>query len=584
MTARPETAQLSLARELGARGSRTPVGEADPAGALPDAALDVLAIVPAWWEAQAIASGVSGRWLDLAEAVEVVPPLDLARGSRTSRRDLVTATAENLGAAYVAALDPGVRARHGRHYTPPDLAGRLWAMLRRSLGYVRGRQGPLPGLLRDPACGAGALLLPAIREHVGAVAHSDPRVMLAGMPNLVEAVDADPAAVWLANVILAAELLPLCAKVPERRRRPLPALAHVGDGLAQHGRFAKAVVMNPPYGRVRLSSEERERFADVLYGHANLYTLFMGAAIEQLDPSGALGALVPTSFTAGRYFSNLRATLGRVAPLRDATFVEERDGVFAGVLQETCLAVFSKRKARKVSVASMNGHVVDVAKLVAPRGAGPWLLPRRSDDAHIAAAAATMPMTLGGAGWRASTGPLVWNRRRPDLYSESAADRVPIIWAADLDGGRLHRDPSRDRHRFIALRDDADARVLSLETPAILVQRTTAPEQARRVVVTELDDVTLEQWGGRVVVENHVNVLRPRGGLVPPAISQGTLRAVLGTGCIDRVIRCVSGSVALSAYELESLPLPAADILQSWETLRGAELETAVTRAFRPES
>ncbi|WP_158276597.1 Eco57I restriction-modification methylase domain-containing protein [Paraconexibacter algicola] len=581
MTAPAERAKLSLARELGARGSRNPVGEADPAGPLPASACDVLAVVPAWWEAQARAFGLSGRWLDLEQALDASAPEAAGGGSRTKRLDLVTSTAEDLGAAYVASLDAGVRARHGRHYTPPQLSVRLWTMTRASLGLVRGRLGPLPGLLRDPACGAGALLLPPVREHVQALAHSDPRVTLAGIPNLVEGIDADPAAVWLTNVVLAAELLPLVALVPEARRRPLPALARVGDGLEAQERSARAVVMNPPYGRVRLAPDERARFADVLYGHANLYTLFMGAGVEQLDAKGVLGALVPTSFLAGRYFSNLRTTLAATAPLRDATFVEERDGVFAGVLQETCLAVFSRRKARKVSVASMNGRVVDVAKLAAPRGGAPWLLPRRSDDAPIAAAAAAMPLNLGATGWRASTGPLVWNRRRADLADEAGEGRCPIIWAADLDGGRLHRDPSRDAFRYITLRDDRDAEVLALRSPAILVQRTTAPEQARRVVAAELTEDDLHRWGGQVVVENHVNVLRPRDPNTAPIVSRGLLCAVLATECIDRVVRCVSGSVALSAYELEALPLPPPDVLRSWEGLRGAVLESAVHRAYR---
>lgn len=69
--------------------------------------------------------------------------------------------------------------------------------------------------------------------------------------------------------------------------------------------------MNPPYGRVRLDPEERQRFAHVLYGHANLYTLFMAAGLDQLGPDGVLGALVPTSFTTGLYYSNLRGSACR---------------------------------------------------------------------------------------------------------------------------------------------------------------------------------------------------------------------------------------------------------------------------------
>lgn len=111
--------------------------------------------------------------------------------------------------------------------------------------------------------------------------------------------DADPSAVWLANVVLAAEALPVLSEVPEARRRPLPALASVGDGLAPSSRLARAVVMNPPYGRVRLEPAERERFAAFVYGHANLYGLFLAAGLAALDGRGVLSALVPTSFTAG---------------------------------------------------------------------------------------------------------------------------------------------------------------------------------------------------------------------------------------------------------------------------------------------
>jgi adenine-specific DNA-methyltransferase len=51
---------------------------------------------------------------------------------------------------------------------------------------------------------------------------------------------------------------------------------------------------------------------------------------------------------------------------------------------------------------------------------------------------------------------------------------------------------------------------------------------------------------------------------------------------MDRVMRCLSGSVAVSAYELESLPLPAADVLGTWEHFHGVDLETRVANAYRP--
>jgi adenine-specific DNA-methyltransferase len=572
------TVATGPARDLGARGSRGEVGSDDPAGALPPAALAVLSAVPEWWAARAIEAGLDGAWLDVTASVRAESPMLPPAGLHGAPATDTSLTGAELGGAYVSSLSSAVRARHGRHYTPPELAEQLWTMTRRAL-----RLPPtatrLPGLVRDRACGAGALLLPPLREHVVASVRTDPALALAALPSVVEGVDADPAAVWLANVVLAAEVLPLVAAVPARLRRPLPALVSCADGLAQLERKALIEVMNPPYGRVKLPQLERDRWSHVLYGHANLYGLFMGAGLEGLDEHGVLAALVPTSFTSGLYFSKLRETFAREAPLREATFVASRDGVFANVLQETCLAVFDRRRPRRTATSSVSGRTVTtVAQVKTPRGSLPWLLPRRSDDAPVAAAAAVLSLRLVEVGYRCSTGPLVWNRRANDLGRSRRAGWLPVVWAADLDGGKLHRDRKRDGLRYMRQRP-GDERVMVLDRPALLVQRTTAPEQVRRLIAAELTADDLERWGGRVVVENHVNVLRPI--VEAPLLSFRTLRAVLSSEPLDRVIRSLSGSVAVSAYELEAIPLPAADVLAEWEELDGDELDAAIVAAYR---
>jgi adenine-specific DNA-methyltransferase len=561
--------------ELGACGLRAGHSFGLAEG-VPLEVLRVLAAVPLWWENRAHAAGLRGPWLDVSFAVQASLPSQIGTVEPDSS---ITATTDSfaLGQAYVAALSPQVRNRHGRHYTPSDLSCHLWAMARRALGH-RAVPRRLPGLVRDPACGAGALLLPVVREHLSVLRRTDPHMALAGLKSAVEGIDSDPMAVWLASVILAAEALPVLAAVPVHLRRPLPALARLGDGLALMAQ-AQVIVVNPPYGRVRLNDVDRKRFSRVLFGHANLYSLFVGACIEQLDNTGVLAALVPTSFTSGLYFSNLRGVLASEAPLCDLTFVAERDGIFSGVLQETCLAIFARRGSRHINIAVSNGHVSSVARAPSPRGSGPWLLPRRSGDVAIASAAATMRHTLASAGWKASTGPLVWNRRKEDLYRTPAKGRAPVLWAVDINGGRLHRDAARSL-RYLQLRDQADRAVMLLDQPAILVQRTTSPEQSRRLVAVDLTPQAIEDWGGAVVVENHVNVLRPT--TVTPLISRSALARVLTTMTMDRVLRCLTGSVAVSAYELASLPLPEFEVMQAWEQLENDELELAVARVFRP--
>jgi adenine-specific DNA-methyltransferase len=47
--------------------------------------------------------------------------------------------------------------------------------------------------------------------------------------------------------------------------------------------------------------------------------------------------------------------------------------------------------------------------------------------------------------------------------------------------------------------------------------------------------------------------------IVPePVVDTQTLAAFLNSSAADRAFRCISGTVAVSAYELESMPLPPA--------------------------
>lgn len=574
-TAVAEAAQSSD-RELGSRGSRAAIENSAASDLTPTAAA-VLAAIPAWWSARAQAAGLSGRWLDVTQAVDAAPPIELpVDDALVPSWGLLTP--DQVGAAYVSSLSAATRARHGRHYTPVELADHLWWLARNALGFSP-RPERLEGLVRDPACGAGALLLPALREHLRASYDIEPALALTGLPNVIEGIDNDPAAVWVANVVLAAEALATLARVPESLRRPVPAMARVGDGLAVDLSPAKVVLMNPPYGRVKLSDDERSRFAHVLYGHANIYGMFMARGVDQLESGGVLASLTPTSFTSGRYFERLREHLGQQTPLTQITFVSDRSGVFSSVLQETCLATFEKRARRKVHVRSFGSKVEDLATVAVQRSSAPWMFARRSDDAVIAATCARFTSSLASLGWRASTGPLVWNRRTDDLSAQYGKSRSHVVWAADIDGGSLHRDSGRDSMRYLALTKPSDERVMVLREPAVLVQRTTAPEQSRRLVVAPLTQADLDARGGGVTVENHVNVLRPQGLLASLSVEQ--LARILGTRTMDQVVRTISGSVALSAYELESIPMPLPEVVATWAELAGDELEDAVRRAYQ---
>ncbi len=85
---------------------------------------------------------------------------------------------------------------------------------------------------------------------------------------------------------------------------------------------------------------------------------------------------------------------------------------------------------------------------------------------------------------------------------------------------------------------------------------------------------------GGVTVENHLNMMIPT--VARPRVSPALLAGFLNSAAADRAFRCLSGSVAVSAYELENLPLPAAGDMKGLVGRRSsrAAIEAAAARLY----
>ena len=199
-----------------------------------------------------------------------------------------------------------------------------------------------------------------------------------------------------------------------------------------------------------------------------------------------------------------------------------------------------------------------------------------------------MPHRLADYGYRVSTGPLVWNRHRDQLAADGGAPGAyPLLWAeCVLPGGRFHFAAARRNH-LPFVRVAADQEHLVTREPCALVQRTTAKEQSRRLIAALLPPDFLGAHGG-VVVENHVNVVRNGAPVAAGCAGAATLAAVsafLNSEAADRVFRCISGSVAVSAYELAAVPMPGPEVMRtlSAAVARGAaaaECEHVLATAY----
>lgn len=503
--------------------------------------------------------------------------LALARKIGASLASLdAEAAAYHIGLTYIGMLSPAYRAANGVYYTPPALSARLIEQVTRAGADWRTAR------VLDPACGGGAFLAPVARRMAEAMGRCDGPILIQNLGRRLRGYELDPFAAWLSQVALDAVLWPVTESCGHR----LPAVVTLCDSLRAEppADLYDVVIGNPPYKRVRLGAEERRRFERSLFGHANLYGLFTDIAIRHAAPGGVIGYVTPTSFLAGEYFKKLRGLIAREAPPCAIDFLAGREGVFDEVLQETLLATY-RRGGPLISIAIheidalddenvLIGFAGDAALPNDPTT--PWLLPRTRAQATLAAALARMPHRLADWGYSVSTGPLVWNRYKAQFATRLSRNRYPVVWAESVSaGGRFAwRAEKRDHAPYFEIRPGDEWMIV--RDPCILLQRTTAKEQNRRLIAAPLPAEFLAEHGA-AVVENHLNMVRRTVG-VPP-VAQKTLAAFLNSSAADRAFRCVSGSVAVSAYELESLPLPAPDELTRLNDLVASGAPAAVIEA-----
>ena len=227
-------------------------------------------------------------------------------------------------------------------------------------------------------------------------------------------------------------------------------------------------------------------------------------------------------------------------------------------------------------------HVIHNGAIGLPTPASqPWLAPREPRHSALIAAAETMPARLADWGYGVSTGPLVWNRFKDQMRQRPGQCVHPLIWAESVtSAGQFAYRAERRGHAPYFKMEPGDGWLL-VEEACVLVQRTTAKEQARRLIAAELPAEFIEEHGG-VVVENHLNMVRPSAR---PAVTPAAMAAVLNSQVVDQLFRCINGSVAVSAFEMEALPLPSPAAMRKVERLvgRGAcrtEIEAELARLY----
>lgn len=526
---------------------------------------------------------------EVAPSVHLSPPFAIAKGKLDATAQQLAAAMGRLAATlpitegcnaltslYTALLPSKERSSLGAFYTPAALTQRLLDLA------TEGGVDWKTARVLDPASGGGAFLLEAAAKIRASLAGSEPAFILAQLGTRLSGMELDPHAASLSQAAL--EIVH--ADLAHASGRDVPIFVKVCDTLEeQPNEVYDLVVGNPPYGRVRLTAAQRVRYARSLYGHANLYGVFTDIALRWTRPGGVIAYLTPASVLGGQYYAALRQLLAEEAPPVTIDFVHARKGVFEDVLQETLLALYRKGGDRtRFQVHYLNvdnerqARLTKNGKVGLPMDAtAPWLAPREPAHVQLIAAAENLPSKLIDWGYEVSTGPLVWNRFKPQMRARAGRGLHPLIWAEAVtaDGRFVFRADKKNHAPFF--KPEKGDEWLIVDRSCVLVQRTTAKEQQRRLIAAELSQEFIETHGG-VVIENHLNMVRATGA---PKVSPAAVAAVLNSETVDQVFRCINGSVAVSAFELKAIPLPSVSAMAPIEQLiRQGATRVAIEKAL----
>lgn len=283
------------------------------------------------------------------------------------------------------------------------------------------------------------------------------------------------------------------------------------------------VLANPPYFEMKIGSDEKAAFAEVVGGgRTNIFTLFFHRALDLLKDGGVAGFIVPPSMNNGAYFAKLRAHLLKHATIESIDILDD-SSLFVDAQTGVQIIVF-----RKTSTPVLNTSVV----FRSPGAKGETVIFTR--DATAMYQAWEDSSSLWNLGYKAVTGNVVWNQHKEEFVPEGSG-AIPLIYAKDIGSdGTISFLPSLDNRRWLP---EGHKPYIS---EGLVVNRIVGALGKQKIRVAKPQGVFFG--------ENHVNVIVPRSDVQQTA----TLDEVMGAlqAVPARYLNLLTGNTQISATEL----------------------------------
>jgi tRNA1(Val) A37 N6-methylase TrmN6 len=322
-------------------------------------------------------------------------------------------------------------------------------------------------------------------------------------------------------------------------------------------------ILNPPYKKINSGSEHRALLRAVRLETVNLYTAFVGLAIELMAQGGEIVAIIPRSFCNGLYYKPFREWMLAKVSIEHIHLFHSRTSAFYDdkVLQENVIIKLVRgKKQGKVTITTasdtgfsdLQAHDYPFSEIVHEGDEQKFIhvpvAPSHSGLDGVPLA----DRSLDEISLEVSTGPVVDFRLKEFLRENPDKGTVPLLYPTHFVNGQL--EWPRQSKKPNAVMDHPETRKWLYPTGFYtVVRRFSSKEERRRIVAHVVDPAAFK--GDTIGFENHLNVFHSAKRGIDGDVARG-LAVFLNSTAVDDYFRRFSGHTQVNATDLRLLRYP----------------------------
>lgn len=326
------------------------------------------------------------------------------------------------------------------------------------------------------------------------------------------------------------------------------------------------IVMNPPYKKLlRKEYDELILSKDGIEYSPNLYSLMMSCALDLLDNTGELIAIVPRSFCSGALFYAFRKKITYNYSISFIHLFESRTKVFSfdGVQQETIIIKIVKNATKNKSITISYGDdlenatvkKIDYNAIVFPNDSQYVIhIPYSEEDEVILDKILSYNYSLEDLGLKISTGKVVDFRNKEHLSSSKKNNA--LLFRKENLGRDYFILGSKKIKNFIKI--NISTRNKLLDKQCHIVMNRMFFKESDNVITAQIIDCSDNV---NIAIENHLNYISGKNESPLQFDLALGLKLYLESKSVSHYFKRFLGSTQINAGDIKSLPFPSKEYL-----------------------